>query len=417
MKSLSKPLAESLRPQILDEFFGQSHLLRDRHPLKQAIDNKQLHSMILWGPSGTGKTTLARIICKQIDGHFAQLSAVLDGVKELRIVVENAKKFQNIGQQTVLFVDEIHRFNKAQQDAFLPHIESGLITLIGATTENPSFELNSALLSRLSVYVLEPLKADELAQILQRALTHENLTTLDKPTQDSVINASGGDARRLINIVEQIALAKLDTLDMDSVGQLLQEKIPVFDKGGDIFYQQLSAFHKSVRGSSPDGALYWMARMLVAGCDAKTIARRLLAIASEDIGNADPRALEITLNAWQVFERVGEKEGNRAIAQAAVYCAVAPKSNAVYKAFNQAMSAAKETGDLPVPKHLCNAPTGLMNDLGYGEGYRYAHNEQDAVAKGQTYFPEALGEQSYYAPTQRGLEIKISEKLKQLRGK
>ncbi|CAC9650350.1 Replication-associated recombination protein RarA [uncultured Gammaproteobacteria bacterium] len=416
MKPLLKPLAESLRPQILDEFFGQSHLLRDRHPLKQAIDNKQLHSMILWGPSGTGKTTLARIICKQVEGHFAQLSAVLDGVKELRIVVENAKKFQNIKQQTVLFVDEIHRFNKSQQDAFLPHIESGLITLIGATTENPSFELNSALLSRLSVYVLESLKADELAQILQRALTHENLTTMDKPAQDSVINASGGDARRLINIVEQIALAKLDKLDVDSVGQLLQEKISVFDKGGDIFYQQLSAFHKSVRGSSPDGALYWMARMLVAGCDAKTIARRLLAIASEDIGNADPRALEITLNAWQVFERVGEKEGNRAIAQAAVYCAVAPKSNAVYKAFNQAMSEAKATGDLPVPKHLCNAPTGLMNDLGYGEGYRYAHNEQDAVAKGQTYFPEALGEQNYYAPTQRGLEIKISEKLKQLRG-
>ncbi|CAC9591889.1 Replication-associated recombination protein RarA [uncultured Gammaproteobacteria bacterium] len=416
MKPLLKPLAESLRPQILDEFFGQSHLLRDRHPLKQAIDNKQLHSMILWGPSGTGKTTLARIICKQVEGHFAQLSAVLDGVKELRIVVENAKKFQNIKQQTVLFVDEIHRFNKSQQDAFLPHIESGLITLIGATTENPSFELNSALLSRLSVYVLESLKADELAQILQRALTHENLTTMEKPAQDSVINASGGDARRLINIVEQIALAKLDKLDVDSVGQLLQEKISVFDKGGDIFYQQLSAFHKSVRGSSPDGALYWMARMLVAGCDAKTIARRLLAIASEDIGNADPRALEITLNAWQVFERVGEKEGNRAIAQAAVYCAVAPKSNAVYKAFNQAMSEAKATGDLPVPKHLCNAPTGLMNDLGYGEGYRYAHNEQDAVAKGQTYFPEALGEQNYYAPTQRGLEIKISEKLKQLRG-
>lgn len=416
MKPLLKPLAESLRPQILDEFFGQSHLLRDRHPLKQAIDNKQLHSMILWGPSGTGKTTLARIICKQVEGHFAQLSAVLDGVKELRIVVENAKKFQNIKQQTVLFVDEIHRFNKAQQDAFLPHIESGLITLIGATTENPSFELNSALLSRLSVYVLESLKADELAQILQRALTHENLTTMDKPAQDNVVNASGGDARRLINIVEQIALAKLEKLDVDSVGQLLQEKISVFDKGGDIFYQQLSAFHKSVRGSSPDGALYWMARMLVAGCDAKTIARRLLAIASEDIGNADPRALEITLNAWQVFERVGEKEGNRAIAQAAVYCAVAPKSNAVYKAFNQAMSEAKAMGDLPVPKHLCNAPTGLMNDLGYGEGYRYAHNEQDAVAKGQTYFPEALGEQNYYAPTQRGLEIKISEKLKQLRG-
>ncbi|MDP0588817.1 MAG: hypothetical protein QS748_06330 [Candidatus Endonucleobacter bathymodioli] len=263
--------------------------------------------------------------------------------------------------------------------------------------------------------MLEPLKADELAQILRRSLTHENLTNMDKPAQDSVINASGGDARRLINIVEQIALAKLDKLDVDSVGQLLQEKISVFDKGGDIFYQQLSAFHKSVRGSSPDGALYWMARMLVAGCDAKTIARRLLAIASEDIGNADPRALEITLNAWQVFDRVGAKEGNRAIAQAAVYCAVAPKSNAVYKAFNQAMSEAKETGNLPVPKHLCNAPTGLMSDFGYGEGYRYAHNEQDAVAKGQTYFPEALGEQNYYAPTQRGLEIKISEKLKKLR--
>ncbi|MDC9715220.1 MAG: replication-associated recombination protein A [Gammaproteobacteria bacterium] len=411
-----RPLAEKLRPQTLEEFFGQSHLLSDAHPLRQAIDNKQLHSMVLWGPSGTGKTTLARIIASQVEGHFAQMSAVLDGVKELRAVVENAKKFQNIGQKTVLFVDEIHRFNKAQQDGFLPHIESGLITLIGATTENPSFELNRALLSRLSVYVLEPLNADELTQILQRALTHENLAIMDKPVQNSVIHASGGDARRLINIVEQIALAKLAKLDMGSVGQLLQEKISVFDKGGDVFYQQLSAFHKSVRGSSPDGALYWMARMLVSGCEAKTIARRLLAIASEDIGNADPRALEITLNAWDVYERVGAKEGNRAIAQAAVYCAVAPKSNAVYMAFNQAMSEAKETGDLPVPKHLCNAPTELMNELGYGEGYRYAHNEQGAVAKGQTYFPEALGEQVYYQPVERGLEIKIKDKLKQLRG-
>lgn len=411
-----KPLAENLRPQTLDDFFGQSHLLNDTHPLKHALDNKQLHSMILWGPSGVGKTTLARIIANQMDGHFAQISAVLDGVKELRVVVENAKKFQNIGQQTILFVDEIHRFNKAQQDAFLPHIESGLMTLIGATTENPSFELNRALLSRAIVYVLEPLNAEELAQILQRALAHENLKSMDEDAQLSVINSSGGDARRLINIVEQIALAKLDKLDAESVGGLLQKKISAFDKGGDIFYQQLSAFHKSVRGSSPDGALYWMARMLVAGCDAKTIARRLLAIASEDIGNADPRALEITLNAWQVFERVGEKEGNRAIAQAAVYCAVAPKSNAVYQAFNQAMAQAEKTPDLPVPKHLCNAPTGLMNELGYGEGYRYAHNEEGAVAKGQTYFPEELGEQNYYLPTQRGLEIKISEKLKQLRG-
>jgi len=412
-----KPLAENLRPQNLADFFGQSHLLNDNHPLKQAIDNQQLHSMILWGPSGTGKTTLARIIARQVDGHFEQMSAVLDGVKELRAVVENAKKFQNIGKKTLLFVDEIHRFNKAQQDGFLPHIESGLITLIGATTENPSFELNRALLSRLSVYVLNPLNAEELHQILDRALVHENIALTDKEARSQIINASSGDARRLINIVEQIALAKLDRLDSDSMGRLLQEKISAFDKGGDIFYQQLSAFHKSVRGSSADGALYWMARMLVGGCDPKTIARRLLAIASEDIGNADPRALEITLNAWNVFDRVGEKEGNRAIAQAAVYCAIAPKSNAIYKAFNQAMSEAKDTCDLPVPKHLCNAPTGLMNDLGYGEGYRYAHDEVDGVSHGQTYFPDKLGEQQYYVPTDRGLEIKISEKLKTLRQK
>jgi putative ATPase len=412
-----KPLAENLRPQVLDDFFGQSHLLSDNHPLKQAIDRQQLHSMILWGPSGTGKTTLARIIASQVDGHFAQMSAVLDGVKELRVVVENAKKFQNIGQKTILFVDEIHRFNKAQQDGFLPHIESGLITLIGATTENPSFELNRALLSRLSVYVLNPLSAQELSQILDRALAHEQLELNDKEVGAQIINASSGDARRLINIVEQIALAKLAVLDAQSVGQLLQDKISVFDKGGDIFYQQLSAFHKSVRGSSPDGALYWMARMLAGGCDPKTIARRLLAIASEDIGNADPRALEITLNAWDVYERLGDKEGNRAIAQAATYCAVAPKSNAVYKAFNQAMSEAKATADLDVPKHLCNAPTVLMSNLGYGEGYRYAHDEAGGVAKGQTYFPEALGEQQYYVPTDRGLEIKIKEKLKQLRDK
>lgn len=410
------PLAQSLRPKNIAEFVGQSHLLNATHPLKQSMNNKQVYSMILWGPSGTGKTTLARIICEQIDGYFVQLSAVLDGVKELRNVIKNAKKFQNIGKQTVLFVDEIHRFNKTQQDAFLPHVESGLITLIGATTENPSFEINSALLSRLSVYVFEPLKASELTQILQRALTHANVSLTDKAAQEYIVNVSGGDARRLINIVEQIALAKMSNTNVQTIGQLLQEKISLFDKGGDIFYQQLSAFHKSVRGSSPDGALYWMARMLVGGADPKTIARRLLAIASEDIGNADPRALEITLNAWQVFERVGETEGNRAIAQAAVYCAVAPKSNAVYQAFNQAMAQAKATSDLPVPKHLCNAPTGLMNDLGYGVGYRYAHDEPNAVAKGQTYFPQDLGEQNYYVPTDRGLEIKISEKLKQLRG-
>ncbi len=411
-----KPLAEHLRPQQLSDFFGQSHLFSDTHPLKQAIDNQKLHSMILWGPSGTGKTTLARIIATQVGGHFEKMNAVLDGVKEIRSVVENAKKFQNFDKNTILFIDEIHRFNKAQQDAFLPHIESGLVTLIGATTQNPSFELNSSLLSRLSVYVLQPLNALELGQILARASAHTKLQLADAVAKRHIINASSGDARRLLNIVEQISLANLDKLDRNSIAQLLQEKISVFDKGGDIFYQQLSAFHKSVRGSSPDGALYWMARMLVGGCDPKTIVRRLLAIASEDIGNADPRALEITLNAAQVFDRLGEKEGNRAIAQAAVYCAVAPKSNALYQAFNQAIDAAKASSDLPVPKHLCNAPTGLMRDLGYGEGYRYSHNETDAIAKGQRYFPDDLGEQQYYVPTQRGLEVKISEKIKQLRG-
>ena len=408
------PLAETLRPDSLETFCSQSHLLNESHPLKQAINNKQLHSMILWGPSGVGKTTLARIMCAQAEGYFVQLSAVLDGVKELRTVVENAKKYQNIGKATVLFVDEIHRFSKSQQDAFLPHVESGLITLIGATTENPSFELNRALLSRVSVYVLEALDEPGLMQILQRSLEHLDLV-LDQASKEKIVVSSGGDARRLINMVEKIDQAKLSQLDEQSIAQFLQDKVASFDKGGDVFYQQLSAFHKSVRGSSPDGALYWMARMLVSGCDSKTIARRLLAIASEDIGNADPRALEITLNAWNIYERLGDKEGNRAIAQAAVYCAIAPKSNALYKAFNQAMSEAKQTGDLPVPKHLCNAPTSLMDDLGYGEGYRYAHDEIDGISHGQTYFPETLGEQQYYVPTERGLEIKIKEKLKKIR--
>jgi putative ATPase len=410
-----KPLAEILRPDNLETFCAQQHLLNDAHPLKQAINNKQLHSMILWGPSGVGKTTLARIMCAQVEGYFVQLSAVLDGVKELRTVIENAKKYQNIGQPTVLFVDEIHRFNKAQQDAFLPHIESGLITLIGATTENPSFELNRALLSRVSVYLLESLDAAGLMQILQRSLEYLKLT-LDQSSQEMIVASSSGDARRLINIVEKIDQAKLSQPDEKSIAQFLQDKVASFDKGGDIFYQQLSAFHKSVRGSSADGALYWMARMLVSGCDPKTIARRLLAIASEDIGNADPRALEITLNAWNVYERLGDKEGNRAIAQAAVYCAVAPKSNAVYKAFNQAMIDAKQTGDLAVPKHLCNASTSLMSELGYGQNYRYAHDESNGISYGQTYFPQEMGERYYYAPTDRGLEIKITEKIRKIRG-
>ena len=410
-----QPLAETMRPNSLVDFVGQEHLLGADQPLGKSINKGQLHSMVLWGPSGTGKTTLARIICKQVGAHFEQMSAVLDGVKELRVVLDHARRYQQHGKSTVLFVDEIHRFNKSQQDAFLPHIESGLITLIGATTENPSFELNRALLSRLRVYILNALNENELGVIAARAIENRKITLEDDGSLASIIAASGGDARRLINIFEQFSQGDDKPLNKEDVSKILQGKISAFDKGGDIYYQQLSAFHKAVRGSSPDGALYWMARMLVAGCDPKVIARRLLAIASEDVGNADPRALQITLNAWDVYERVGDQEGNRAIAQAAVFCACAPKSNAVYKAFNEAMQAARETSDLEVPAHLCNASTELMEGLGYGKGYRYAHNEVGGYSAGQTYFPETMGEQIYYQPTDRGLEIKIGEKLKQLR--
>ena len=410
-----QPLAQILRPKSLDDFYGQPHLLNNNHPLKYAIDSGKLHSMILWGPSGVGKTTLIKIIATKVGGYFEKFSAVLAGVKDIRLVVEKAKKLQHINKSIVLFVDEIHRFNKVQQDAFLPYVESGLITLIGATTENPSFAINQALLSRLSIYIFNKLSTAELAQILKKALKYTGLSLVDKKTSMLIIKASLGDGRRLINIVEQISLVTPLKLNFTDISKLLIDKVSVFDHGGDIYHQQLSAFHKSVRGFSADGALYWMARMLVAGCDIQIIARRLLAIASEDIGNADPRALQITLNAWDIFKRVGAKEGNRAIAQAAVYCAVAPKSNAVYKAFNQAMISAKQTSHLAVPKHLCNATTKLMESLGYGRDYRYAFNEKDAFAKGQTYFPKELGEQEYYFPTNRGLEIKISEKLKQLK--
>ena len=410
-----QPLAEIMRPDSLTDFVGQQHLLGVDQPLGKSLDEGQLHSMVLWGPSGTGKTTLARIICRQVGAHFEQMSAVLDGVKELRVVLDHARRYQQHNKSTVLFVDEIHRFNKSQQDAFLPHIESGLITLIGATTENPSFELNRALLSRLRVYILNALSVEELGVVATRAIKHRKILLENDGALESIIAASSGDARRLINIIEQLSRSDDKPLNKKDVSKILQGKISAFDKGGDIYYQQLSAFHKAVRGSSPDGALYWMARMLVAGCDAKVIARRLLAIASEDIGNADPRALQITLNAWDVYQRVGDKEGNRAIAQAAVFCACAPKSNAVHKAFNEAMQAARETGDLEVPTHLCNASTKLMEELGYAQGYRYAHNEPSGFSAGQTYFPEAMGEQVYYQPTDRGLEIKIGEKLKQLR--
>ena len=413
--STYRPLAEILRPSDLSEFIGQRHLLDPDKPIGKALADNQLHSMILWGPSGTGKTTLARIISSQMGAHFEQMSAVLDGIKELRNVIEHAQLYKYQEKNTILFVDEIHRFNKAQQDAFLPHIESGLITLIGATTENPSFEINSSLLSRSRVYVLHKLSEDDLEIIAIRAMKNQEITLENDGSLSLIINSSNGDARRLINIIEQLTEKSKKTLNKNNIAKTLQAKVSNFDKGGDIYYQQLSAFHKSVRGSSPDGALYWMARMIVSGCDPKIIARRLLAIASEDVGNADPRALQITINAWDIYERLGDKEGNRAIAQAAVFCACAPKSNAVYSAFNQAMMAAKDTSGFEVPVHLRNASTKLMQELGHGKDYRYAHNEPDGFSKGQTYFPEEMGEQIYYEPTDRGLEIKIKEKLKQLR--
>ena len=413
--STYKPLAETLRPVDLSDFIGQQHLLDSDKPIGKAIKDNQLHSMILWGPSGVGKTTLARIICSQMGAHFEQMSAVLDGVKELRNIIKHAELYKQNNKSTILFVDEIHRFNKAQQDGFLPHIESGLLTLIGATTENPSFEINSALLSRARVYVLKKLSYEELEVVALRAMKVQQIALEDDGSLALVIENSDGDARRLINIIEQLANSSGKALKKTDVVKTLQKKLGSFDKGGDIFYQQLSAFHKSVRGSSPDGALYWMARMIVSGCDPKVIARRLLAIASEDIGNADPRALQICVNAWDVYECLGDKEGNRAIAQAAVFCACAPKSNAVYRAFNSAMEAAEESNDLEVPIHLRNAPTRLLKELGHGKGYRYAHDEPDAFSKGQTYFPEEMGEKIYYEPTDRGLEIKIKEKLEQLR--
>ncbi len=413
--STYKPLAETLRPVDLSDFIGQQHLLDSDKPIGKAIKDNQLHSMILWGPSGVGKTTLARIICSQMGAHFEQMSAVLDGVKELRNIIKHAELYKQNNKSTILFVDEIHRFNKAQQDGFLPHIESGLLTLIGATTENPSFEINSALLSRARVYVLKKLSNEELEVIALRAMKVQQIALEDDGSLALVIENSDGDARRLINIIEQLTTSSGKALKKTDVVKTLQKKLGSFDKGGDIFYQQLSAFHKSVRGSSPDGALYWMARMIVSGCDPKVIARRLLAIASEDIGNADPRALQICVNAWDIYERLGDKEGNRAIAQAAVFCACAPKSNAVYRAFNSAMEAAQESNDLEVPMHLRNAPTKLLKGLGHGKGYRYAHDEPDAFSKGQTYFPEEIGEKIYYEPTDRGLEIKIKEKLEQLR--
>jgi putative ATPase len=412
-----QPLAARLRPARLADYAGQAHMLGPGKPLRQAIENKQLHSMILWGPPGVGKTTLARIAAEAADAHFLQLSAVLSGVKEIREAIAQARQHKRAGRDTVLFVDEVHRFNKSQQDAFLPHVEDGTVIFIGATTENPSFELNSALLSRSRVYKLRSLESSDLEAVLVRGLAAlGDSVSADSDSLALIATHADGDARRALNLLELAAdLADDGYITAKTMEEVLQASLRRFDKGGDLFYDQISALHKAVRGSAPDAALYWLCRMLDGGCDPLYIARRAVRMASEDIGNADPRALTITLEAWQVQERLGSPEGELAIAQAVLYLACAAKSNAAYSAFKAAMADVREGGSEEVPLHLRNAPTRLMKEMEHGADYRYAHDEEGGYAAGENYFPEALRDRRYYHPVERGLEQKIREKLEHLR--